>query len=63
MYTQHNSECKMSFGRPTKQEGICPRCDELRSGAKPRKSKNEERLNLIRQYEHKIEVLKSLMEK
>ena len=33
----HNEHCRMSFGRPTKEEGKCPRCDELRSGAAPRK--------------------------
>jgi len=27
----------MAFGRPTKEVGACPRCDELRNGAKPRK--------------------------
>jgi hypothetical protein len=37
MTTKHNSKCTMAFGRPTKQEGECPRCDELRTGAAPRK--------------------------
>lgn len=37
MYLQHNNKCKMAFGKPTKDDGICPRCDELRNGAKPRK--------------------------
>lgn len=34
---QHNSKCKLAFGRPTKEVGACPRCDELRNGAAPRK--------------------------
>lgn len=33
----HSSACKMAFGRPTKEIGACPRCDELRAGAAPRK--------------------------
>lgn len=33
----HNDQCRMAFGRPTKQAGTCPRCDELREGAAPRK--------------------------
>ena len=34
--TKHNDECTMAFGRKSK-EGVCPRCDELRNGAEPRK--------------------------
>lgn len=32
----HNAECRMVFGRLSR-EGCCPRCDELRNGAEPRK--------------------------
>lgn len=35
---KHNERCRMAFGRPTREIGACPRCDELRSGAAPRKS-------------------------
>lgn len=36
--TKHNPDtCKMAFGRPTKEVGVCPRCDELRNGAPARK--------------------------
>ena len=37
MNTVHNQKCEMSFGRPTKKENVCPRCDELKNGATPRK--------------------------
>lgn len=35
-YQQHNEKCRMAFGRPTKEVGACPRCDELRAGAPAR---------------------------
>lgn len=34
--TKHNGQCSMAFGRYS-PEGECPRCDELRAGAPPRK--------------------------
>ncbi len=34
MTTKHNSTCTMSFGRTSKHLD-CPRCEELKSGAKP----------------------------
>lgn len=34
---KHNHKCKLAFGKPTKTIGDCPRCDELREGAEPRK--------------------------
>ncbi len=39
MKTIHNNKCKMSFGKPTKEIGACPRCDELRNGATARKGR------------------------
>lgn len=33
--TKHNEKCTMSFGNYSAIE-MCPRCDELRAGAKPR---------------------------
>lgn len=40
MNAKHNERCKMSFGRPTKAIGECPRCDEIRNGAEPRQGWN-----------------------
>lgn len=34
---KHTAKCTMAFGRVTKEIGACERCDELRSGAAPRK--------------------------
>ena len=36
MTTRHSPSCTMSFGRPD-CSGSCPRCNELRAGAAPRK--------------------------
>lgn len=33
--TKHNDTCKLAFGRPSKHTN-CPRCEELKTGAKPR---------------------------
>lgn len=33
--TKHNDDCTMAYGRKS-EEGVCPRCDELRNGAEPR---------------------------
>lgn len=33
--TKHNNNCEMSFGRPSQHDN-CPRCNELKQGAKPR---------------------------
>lgn len=35
----HNETCKMAFGRPSKHN-TCPRCEELKAGAKPRNGWN-----------------------
>ena len=35
--TQHNDSCTMAFGRPS-QHCNCPRCEELKTGAEPRKA-------------------------
>lgn len=34
--TKHNDTCKMVFGRPSAHND-CPRCNELKEGAQPRK--------------------------
>jgi hypothetical protein len=34
--TKHNDTCTMAFGRPSAHDN-CPRCNELKQGAKPRK--------------------------
>lgn len=34
--TKHNDKCVMAFGKYS-PIGDCPRCDELRNGAAPRK--------------------------
>ena len=31
---KHNSSCSMAFGKPSKHAN-CPRCEELKNGAKP----------------------------
>ena len=36
MKTYHNEKCTMAFGKYS-TVGTCPRCDELRNGAKPRR--------------------------
>lgn len=36
----HNSTCIMAFGNPSKHDN-CPRCNELKAGAAPRKSWND----------------------
>ncbi len=36
MVTKHNHKCTMAFGRPSKEVGACPRCEELRSGSPAR---------------------------
>jgi len=33
---RHNGTCTMAFGRPSAHNG-CPRCEELKTGAAPRK--------------------------
>lgn len=33
--TMHNETCKMSFGKPSEHSN-CPRCNELKQGAKSR---------------------------
>lgn len=40
--TRHNDSCVMAFGRPS-PAGQCPRCDELRNGAKPRAGWNAQK--------------------
>ena len=37
--TQHNDSCTMAFGRPSSHCN-CPRCEELKLGASPRKAWN-----------------------
>lgn len=37
--TKHNSTCTMAFGKPSKHSD-CPRCEELKQGAEPRKGWN-----------------------
>ncbi len=45
----HNDTCQMAFGRPSKHNN-CPRCEELKTGAKPRKGwGNDKRDNERRQ--------------
>jgi hypothetical protein len=34
--TKHNETCKMAFGNPSQHDN-CPRCNELKAGAAPRK--------------------------
>jgi hypothetical protein len=34
--TKHNDSCTMAFGKPS-QHDDCPRCNELKEGAEPRK--------------------------
>jgi hypothetical protein len=53
--TKHSNQCTMAFGRYTKEVGVCARCEELKSGGKPRdgwqkqyyatKKKHEEQFN------------------
>lgn len=38
----HNKHCNMSFGRPSKHD-LCPRCQELKNGAEPRKGWSDTR--------------------
>lgn len=33
---KHSNQCTMAFGKFTKTDGQCPRCDELKQGAAPR---------------------------
>lgn len=33
---KHSNSCGMAFGRYTKLDGQCPRCDELKNGAAPK---------------------------
>ena len=54
----HNQGCTMAFGRPTKDRGVCARCDELAAGAAPvkgwgqQKREAEARLSLaIKQHD------------
>lgn len=37
--TKHNGTCTMAFGKPSKHDD-CPRCNELKQGAEPRKWAN-----------------------
>lgn len=40
--TRHNETCKMAFGRPSKHDD-CPRCQELKQGATPRRWNNTQK--------------------
>lgn len=40
---KHNDTCKMAFGNPSSHND-CPRCNELKEGAKPRKAWNADKL-------------------
>jgi hypothetical protein len=43
--TPHSSDCTMAFGRLS-APGCCPRCEELRNGAKPVPAWNAKQLQL-----------------
>jgi hypothetical protein len=38
--TKHNDSCTMAFGNTSNHDN-CPRCNELKAGAQPRKSWND----------------------
>ena len=39
----HNNSCRMAFGRPSKHS-TCPRCEDLKQGAEPRKGWNAHKI-------------------
>lgn len=41
---KHNSSCSMAFGKPSKHAN-CPRCEELKNGAKPIQWNNTKTFN------------------
>lgn len=45
----------MSFGRPTKLQGECPRCDELKSGAKPRSGWGDTKKKMYDQWKRNLD--------
>lgn len=49
--TRHNDKCSMAFGKPSKHTD-CPRCEDLKAGAAPRKGWGVQRIqNLNKNYE------------